>query len=146
MMRVEVDMSTLSELEMRILSELEEAGEEDVLTLIATVMKPAGAASEVAQVCEALGRLVRAGFVRMSVERDSALQLVTLDEDQSLTVISGLPANLHFEAEGGFWINIRRTGGPYQDTFPYVVGTDIGITRALEILKERGYQWWRQKA
>lgn len=136
-------MSTLSELEMRILSELEEAGQEDVFTLMVTVMNPSGEASEVEQVCEALTNLVRAGLVRMSVDRDAGLALRELPQDGSLTIIAQLPPNLRFQTEGSYWADIRRTGRPFEDTFPYVLGTETGIARAFEILTERGYRWWR---
>jgi len=136
-------MSALSELEMRILSELEEAGQEDVFTLMVTVMNPSGEASEVEQMCEALSNLVRAGLVRMSVDRDVGLALRELPQDESLLTIAELAPNLRFQAEGGYWTDIRRTGRPFEDTFPYVLGTETGIARAFEILTERGYQWWR---
>ena len=138
-------MSALSELEMRILSELEEAGQEDVLTLMVTVMKPVGEVREVEQMCDALSNLVRAGLVRMSTDRDAGLALRELPEDELLVVIAQLPPNLRFQTDGGYWADIRRTGRPFEDTFPYVLGTESGIAKALEILNERGYQWWRQK-
>lgn len=138
-------MSTLSELEMRILSELEEAGQEDVFTLMVTVMEPVGDASEVEQMCAALESLVSADFVRMSTEHDTVLALRELPKDESLVVIAQLPPNLRFQADGSYWTDIRRTGRPFEDTFPYVLGTETGVAKALEILTERGYQWWRQK-
>lgn len=138
-------MTILSELEMRIVSELEEAGEEDVLTLLLTVMEPVGEASEVEQMCVALENLVRSGFVRLSVDRDSTRRLRALPQGQSLAVITELPANLRFQTERRHWTDIRHTGPPYGSPFPYVVGTQSGIAKALEILTERGYQWWRPK-
>lgn len=137
-------MSALSELEMRILSELEEAGQEDVFTLMVTVMKPVGEVREVEQMCEALTNLVRADLVRMSADRDADLALRELPQDKSLMIIAQLPPNLHFQTEGGYWADIRRTSRPLEDTFPYVLGTETGIAKALEILTDRGYQWWRQ--
>ena len=56
---------------MRILAELEEAGEEDVPTLMNTVLKPAGDNSEVEMMRRALENLVRADLVRMSVDLDA---------------------------------------------------------------------------
>lgn len=137
-------MSTVSELEMRILSELEEAGEEDVLALLVTAMEPIGDANEIEQLCGALNNLVGADLVRMSVDRDATRRLRALTQDESLAVIAELPANLRYNREGRHWIDMRHTGPPYGSPFPYVVGTDSGIVRALEILHERGYQWWRQ--
>lgn len=136
-------MPILSELEMRILSELEEAGEEDVLTLVVTAMEPVGDANEIEQICEALTNLVRADLARMSVDRDSTRRLRELPQDQSLTAIAELPANLRYDNERGHWTDMRHRGPPYGSPFPYVVGTNSGIARALEILHARGYQWWR---
>jgi hypothetical protein len=138
-------MSVLSELEMRVLSELEEAGEDDVLTLLVTVMEPIGDANEVEQMCDALKNLVHADLVRMSIDREPTRRLRALPRDQSLAVIAELPANLRYDGQGRHWADIRHTGPPYGSPFPYVVDTDAGHAKAIEILTDRGYQWWRQK-
>ena len=75
-------MSELSELEMRVLSELEEAGEEDVVTMMMTVMPPTGQASEVDDMQRALESLVRADLVRMSMDRDTTGRLKALSKER----------------------------------------------------------------
>jgi hypothetical protein len=138
-------MSTLSELEMRILSELEEAGEEDVVTMINTVMECTGDVSEVRELQSALENLVRADFVRMSIDQDSSKRLRALTKEESLMVIAELQSHLRFKSSDGHWTDERHTGPPYDWPYPYIVNTDSGREKGFEILDERGYQWWWQK-
>ena len=138
-------MSRLSELEMRILSELEEAGEENVAAMINTVMQPVGDAAELTEMQRALENLVRADLVRMSMDRDSTGRLRDLSAHESLNVIADLTSGLRFSSERVYWTDTRHSGPPYGDPFPYVVNTEAGKKKGFEILDERGYQWWRAK-
>jgi hypothetical protein len=139
----EVAMSELSELEMRVLSELEEAGEEDVVTMMMTVMPPTGQASEVDDMQRALESLVRADLVRMSMDRDTTGRLKALSKDESLSAIADLKSQLRFMGEN--WVDTRYSGPPFGDPFPYIVDTEAGREKALQILEQRGYQWWRRR-
>lgn len=138
-------MSGLSELEMRILSELEEAGEENIAAMLNTIIQPIGDASEVASLQQALENLVRADFIRMSTDRDSAGRLRDLSAAGSQGIIANLTSGLHFDSEKMFWANTRHSGPPFGDPFPYIVNTKSGKKKGFEILDERGYQWWRPK-
>ena len=138
-------MPSLSELEMRILSELEEAGEEDVVTMMITVTEPTGDVSEVHDMQQALRRLVDADLVRMSMDREASGQLRDLPKDESLDVIADLQSGLRFDSDRKYWKDTRHTGPPYGFPFPYIVATEVGKEKALEILDSRGYQWWRPK-
>jgi hypothetical protein len=139
----EVAMSELSELEMRVLSELEEAGEEDVVTMMMTVMPPTGQASEVDDMQRALESLVRADLVRMSMDRDTTGRLKALSKDESLSAIADLKSQLRFMGEN--WVDTRYSGPPFGDPFPYIVDTEAGKEKAFQILEQRGYQWWRRR-
>ena len=138
-------MSGLSELEMRVLSELEEAGEENVAAMLNTITRPVGDATELADLQRALENLLRGNFVRMSMDRDSTGRLRDLSADESLDVIADLTSGLRFNSEKMYWTDTRHNGPPYGDQFPYVVNTPAGKAKGFAILEKRGYQWWRPK-
>ena len=138
-------MSRLSELEMRVLSELEEAGEENVAAMLNTVMHPIGDPSELADMQQALENLVRADLVRMSMDRDPTGRLRDLSVDESLDVIADLTSGLRFNSATMYWADTRHSGPPFGDPFPYIVNTDTGKEKGFEVLDERGDQWWRPK-
>lgn len=133
----------LSELQMRILAELEEAGEENVPTIMNTVMEPTGDPSEVDAIQQALEGLVQADFISMSIDLDAAKRLKVLSQDQSLAVIADLRAGLGFRASDRHWMDIRRKGPPYSWSFPYILATSEARRKGREILMERGHNWWR---
>jgi hypothetical protein len=122
---------------MRILSELEEAGHENLPTIINTVMEPSGGDDERNQIRDALVGLVSADLVQMALNRGSADGLESLSKDQSLALLAGIDEHLRFKSGAGHW-----TGG--QRPWPEVMNTEAGNEKAFEILNERGYQWWRQ--
>jgi len=130
---------------MRIVSELEEAGEEDVVTMMNTVVQPAGDPGELAEVQQALENLVHADLIRMSMDRDSSGRLKDFPKNESLDVIADLESGLSFNRERMLWTDTRHPGPPYADPFPYIVNTETGRKKGFEILDERGYQWWRRK-
>ena len=127
------------ELEFRILSELEEAGEENVPTIANTVFEPTGSPTELSQLQQALEKLIEADFVRVALSRDATLRLTDLSKNESLGVISNIRVHLVFKEASMHW-----TGG--SQPWPEIVTTEIGKMRGRQILDERGYQWWRQKA
>jgi hypothetical protein len=141
----EVGMSELSELEMRILSELEEAGEEDIVTIIATVTSATGDIGEVEEIQRTLESLVKGDLIRMSMERDVSGRLADLSKDASLRAIAELGSTLRFDSEKKYWADMRHSGPPFGDAFPYIVNTEPGKKKGFEILDARGYQWWRPK-
>jgi len=138
-------MSALSELEIRILSELEEAGEENVAAMLNTIIDPVGDAAELTSLQGALEKLVGADLVRMSMTRDSAGRLRELSAEGSLDAITDLSSGLRFSREKKHWTDTRHSGPPYGDPFPYIVNTERGKEKGFEILDSRGYQWWRPK-
>ncbi|MEZ5851838.1 MAG: hypothetical protein R3D68_14430 [Hyphomicrobiaceae bacterium] len=137
-------MSTLTELEQRILAELEEAGEESVQTLAVTLLDGTGSRDELMEFTSALISLVQNGFVLLSISRDEARRLEDLPMEASLKEISRIDSYLDFDQSLGRWMDRRHTTPPYGPAYPYVVYTERGEETARGILKRRGYRWWRK--
>jgi hypothetical protein len=135
----------LSELEMRILSELDEAGEEDVLTMLNTVIDPTGDPGELANFQQALYGLLDKKLVAIDLE-SMPTGAISLSREGILTEIEGLPKNFTFISEGRHWTDIREQGPPYfQTPLPRLVIAETGEALAFTILESRGYKWWRDK-
>jgi hypothetical protein len=130
---------------MRVLSELEESGQEDVVTMINTVMPPTGEKSELVGLQRALKNLVQADYVTMSMDLDSSRKFRSLSGPESLDVIADLESGLRFDNETKLWTDTRHEGPPYRLAFPYILNTVAGKEKGFQILDERGYQWWRPK-
>jgi hypothetical protein len=149
-------MSDLQELERRILSELEWAGEENLPTIMNTVTQRTGDINEVVLVQAALDSLVRADLVRVAFERDrsttddrvpdefaemaldhySSIRLRPFSKGDSLVVIADLRSHLKFRESDKHWTGIKKP-------WPEIITTDAGKTKGREILEVYGYQWWR---
>lgn len=140
-------MNHLTEVEQRILAELEEAWAESFLTIINTVDKPTGNASEVDEICHALEGLTNSGLVRMAIDYDERKKLRPTSAEESLAVIRKIPGNMNFDASKGLWLwsNLTLPLKPYKVQIPEILVTPEGLVKARSILEERGYQWWRQQ-
>ena len=136
-------MTELSELEMRILSELEELWNENVPAMMNTVMKTTGNMSEVAQIQEALRNLLRQDLIEMHLSSIPS-GFVRQSSDEAADLIDGLSTHLNFVEESRYWTDDRMSGPPYfQIPVPEIVRTEKGREKGFELLDERGYQWWR---
>lgn len=127
----------MQEYEKRILSELEEAGQENFPTLLNTIISPTGAANERNDFQSALTNLLQAGFIKIALERDANKRLKEISDDEALALLTQITEHLVFKAQLGRW-----TGGPRP--WPEVVYTEMGKIEGRKILHELGYQWWRQ--
>lgn len=129
-------MISIDELQQRIVSELEEAGEETLLTLLNTVADfRQGRAEEVVLYRDALHGLIDDGLVLMAPERIPGNKTVEVDARRSRQMVIDRLEGVHFVEEQHYWTKTPTTES-------YVVATEAGMTRAREILGERGYEWW----
>jgi hypothetical protein len=136
-------LAWIRELADRILLELEEAGEENIPTILNVVNDRHGVHKELEDLQVALVNLVQSGHVRMAVERDRNGLLQDADVDTSLRVISELPDYIRFDSDRGRWTNARIKGPPFPEAFPYAVHTPVGKLAGRQLINERGYRWWR---
>lgn len=135
-------MITVYELELRILAELEEAGQGDVATVMNVVFLPTRTPDQLESYLEALSNLVMRDEVRLSTSLGPDRRLKVLSIEASLREIKDQRAVLIYDSEREYWIDSSITGPPYGPYYPYAVLTDIGRRKSEEALGRRGYQWW----
>ncbi len=138
-------MSYQSELEQRILSELEEAGDDAFETLLNSTADRSGTSDQMDQFVEGLRNLLRGGLVRIAVAANSDGPLVELSSTAALDHLDTVKPAFKLDESKGRWKDIRRTGPPYPRPSPIVVSTDSGYNAAQDIVSRRGYEWWRVK-
>ncbi len=137
-------MEGLTELEMRILSELEEAGEEGLQTMAVTVMPGMQSSDPFSQFQSALRRLAERDLLRMSTARDAHGRLVELPIADSLAEVDRISEVLTFDPSSGVWADRRSSKGGTREHYPMIVDTPAGAKLAERILEAKGYQWWRE--
>lgn len=137
-------MMEFSEFEMRILSELEEAGEEDAVAMLNTIVEIKGDQLEIAEFQQALRQLLGRHFVEIDMEFVSSGSRILPNEDAAREVES-LREYYKFSEEDGHWVDVRESGPPYFHTpLPRLILTDAGKSKCVEILEARGGKWWRR--
>lgn len=128
-------MIDVPEIMQRILAELEEAGEENLSSMLNTIVKPSGERSELVTYAAALAQLVEQGLVRVEFESDENSSAPR--QGGETDIIQNLNHHLRFSGDDGEWALIDA------ERAPVIIGTDVGLTQAEAILDDRGYQWWR---
>ena len=137
-------MIKLGEIEQRLLSELEEAGEENVSALLNAVLPNADQVADREELCGAIARLVSAGFVQMSLARDRNGALRLLPESQVEAALQVIGERLVFDAAKRHWtwsgyrLPLKRN----EVQIPEIVATAEGLAKARDILNLRGFRWW----
>ena len=135
---MEPAMANQNELVMRILSELEEAGAENISSTMNTVLDITGTHQDIESFQEALATLIRDGFANIGYAAGTLGKIEAISEEAALATARALPEFLSFNNSQNLWI--------WDEERPLaeIVATTEGITRAREILDERGFQWWRE--
>lgn len=136
-------MIDLTEMEQRVLSELEEFWEENVFAMLNTIIEPAGDAREVASLQQALRGLVERDYVVMGLQGFSPREQEKLERRTSLDLISDLGNWFRFDLVDADWTLSK--GDIKKERIPAIYSTAAGRQKAIEILEQRGYQWWRPK-
>jgi hypothetical protein len=124
----------MTTLERRILTLLEEAGDEHVSALTNTVAKPTGCREEIEQMRSALFQLAVDGLITLATSYDQrTLRLKQLELSDTLKEIEGLPGLLRWNAEACHW-ELPEESGDVD-----VVLTAKGRKLAMDILSEEGF-------
>ena len=136
-------MADLTEMEQRIVAELEEAWEQNVFSMLNTIVDPTGEAQEVASLQQALQRLVERDYVAIGLEGVARRNQEELEKSASLELISKLGDWFRFDSADPHWTLSK--GDIKTERIPVIYLIAAGQQKAVEILTERGYRWWRQK-
>jgi hypothetical protein len=137
-------MIDLTELEMRILAELEEAGEENAAALLNTIIRPTGDDSEISDLQRALQRLITGDLVRIATDVDASGRLVDLSQRQSLEVANILRSKLAFDSTRKLWTSAQKSDRSNGRSLPQVVNTLLGKERGRELINLRGWEWYKR--
>ena len=124
----------------RVLSELYEAGEENVSSLLNTVIQVKGNEAELELMCQATLILVQKDLVRLgttlrSIKKIPPLETESLSKKESIVLAQGMKKYLRYSFEKKSWTFS-------QEVRPELIVTDAGYEAADKLLSERGYQWW----
>ncbi len=133
-------MITLFEMQERLLSELEEAGQDNVCALLNTVLHQRddiGLPGYLPMLIKSVCGLIRDDFVRVGHAPNGFGRLVDLSAHESIAVMTDVRERLTFSQSLGRW-----STSLHHDRSPELVLTSHGYIRARMILSRRGYQWW----
>lgn len=129
-------MISNDELQLRILAELEEAGEDYLIALLNAMNdEKQGRPEEVEQFREAIAQLIDKGLVLLAPENEPGQRLVEVDAAQSRMMLSEVLDSLFFAADDLHWTADLGARS-------YVVLTPAGRSASEKVLGERGYRWW----
>jgi hypothetical protein len=136
-------MSDLTEMQQRIVAELEEAWEQNVFSMLNTIIDPTGDAREVSSFQQALQGLIERDHVIMGLEGVARRSQEELGKSASLELISNLGDWFRFDTADSHWTLSK--GDFRKERIPMIYLSSAGQQKAVAILTQRGYQWWRQK-
>lgn len=136
-------MTELTEMEQRVLAELEEVWEQNIFTMLNTIVDPKGNAREIAEFQQALEGLIGQGYVAIGLEQFSPREQTKLEKQAALELVFNLADWFRFDAASSYWTLSK--GDFRKERYPVIFSTAEARERAFEILTERGYQWWRPR-
>src|SRR5215470_7772715 len=96
-------MTDLTEMEQRVLAELEEVWEQNIFSMLNTIIDPKGDPGEVETSQDALKGLVERDYVTMGYEGFVPKDPEELSKDASLALVSHLADWFRFDAGTSFW-------------------------------------------
>ena len=127
-------MKHLNRIQRRILALLEEAGEENIASLINTVAVPKGTAPEIDAFSSGLLSLLEENYLVIACGRDpKTLRLVPIAEAEGHALVRDLKRLIHWSAAEGRWDWCGR------GSIAEVQLTDSGEAAAREILLQDGW-------
>jgi hypothetical protein len=132
----------LAEMKLRILATLEEAGNENAISLLNTVIAPTGVTAEPERYERALVELVEEKLVYIDMTNERWPR-DWRPHDVSQKAIENLATHYVYDIATRFWRDSRIQWKPgLKVSEPEVVLTDAGRVESVRILEARGYEWW----
>lgn len=133
-------MNELSEIASRILTELEEAGAENVTSTMNTILDAQGGAAELSEIEAALNELVTAGLAVIGYAEGESTKITVASKEKSLADIGDFSRLLSYRIADHLWV--------WDEAVPLaqIVATQSGMTQARQLLEQRGYQWWKSRS
>ena len=136
-------MFSSTELQQRIISELEEFREENCVAMMNTVMDIADGQEKLSVFAGAVKALVIADCVTIGMEKFSPRDIRVLTKEESLILLSSISNWCVFNSADHHW---AFSGGDVnKDEIPTMYVTKSGYRMATQVLTDRGYQWWKPK-
>ena len=134
-------MMNYDELEQRVLSELEESSERDIVHLINITSPADGTSVEIDALSKALRALLGNGDISVAMQTFIPRSLTSLTAEAATALLADLGQLLKYGDYGSYWhyatLDVRR------DEYPTILATENGLEKARIILRARGYQWWQ---
>ncbi len=134
-------MTLLNEYAQRILSELEEAGQENVFAMLNTIIEPGGAEAEVEGFKELLSLLMDRGLITLGMSAFGRRTSKELEPRESPNLNAELQRWFRFDNRRNIWT--LKDGILPSTSIPEIYLTPEGRQMSEAILVARGYQWWR---
>jgi hypothetical protein len=136
-------MITSSEMELRILSELEEIRFNSITSLLNTVAVSGGDGENLIAFRDACLSLLLDGYIYFTINKDRQGKFVAEELGSSIEKIKEIVGNLMFDSEGHLWIMSKKVSLELKPrSFPHLVLTNLGLEKSIEVLEERGSRWW----
>ncbi len=134
-------MLQLTEHELRLLSELEEFHERDIVPLINLAIERTSPDSELSAMRSSLMRLLDAGLITVELQTFPADGQNRNKKLDARAVLTDLDEWLAYGRFGDYWHYRNLDDVPH--VRPNIVPTPKGLAEARRVLSTRGYQWWR---
>ena len=136
-------MTDVSEIEQRILSEMEELRFDNIFSIINTVIDPTGYTVEIAEFADALRHLISQNFIDVRIEGFSPRDPELLTPHKLQELLTSFSDWFRFDSRRSLWT--LKVGDLKTTRIPVIVVTPKGLLEARRLLAAQGYQWWRQK-
>ena len=134
-------MRHLTEYAQRILAELEEPHEQDIVPIINDVTERSPLETDFSSVKAASKELLDAGLIDVALRKFYPGVRTPLENAAAHALLDALESWISFGGRGDFWfyttIDMRK------DLYPMLILTNAGLETSRQILGSRGYRWWR---
>lgn len=135
-------MKGLPDIAQRLLSELEEARFELIITLLVTITPNTGAPEELANFQFGAKVLLGRDFITMTGETTTWRDGPDLSKAEAMALVGRLPEMIAVDPNLGRWRLVDNPGPPFTKVHAGIVPTDAGLALARQILEVKGYKYW----